>query len=165
MRYNKIKKIDTINSLRGINVSLWTQGCPHGCVGCFNFETHDSTKGEEFTEVEQELILKELDNNVKKNLSILGGEPLVSYNLEGVYNLCKYIKEKRPETIIIIWTGYLYEEVKDFNFNILDYIDYLIDGKFVLSLKKNLKLRGSSNQRVIDIKKTKANNFVTLLDC
>ena len=157
MRFSKIKDNDIANG-EGIVMSLWTQGCPHHCKGCFNLETCDFNGGKEFKEEDKEYILQNIDkNNIKRNLSILGGEPLCNQNIQGVISLCKAFKEKYPEKIIYVWTGYVLEEFDDTQKKILDYIDVLIDGKFEIDNKDlSLKLRGSTNQRIIDINNIKS---------
>lgn len=157
MRFSEIKDNDIANG-EGIVMSLWTQGCPHHCKGCFNLETWDFDSGKEFKEEDKEYILQNIDkNNIKRNLSILGGEPLCNQNIQGVISLCKAFKEKYPEKIIYVWTGYVLEEFDDTQKKILDYIDVLIDGKFEIDNKDlSLKLRGSTNQRIIDINNIKS---------
>ena len=157
MRFSKIKDNDIANG-EGIVMSLWTQGCPHHCKGCFNMETWDFNGGKEFKEEDKEYILQNIDkNNIKRNLSILGGEPLCNQNIQGVISLCKAFEEKYPEKIIYVWTGYVLEEFDDTQKKILDYIDVLIDGKFEIDNKDlSLKLRGSTNQRIIDINNIKS---------
>ena len=157
MRFSKIKDNDIANG-EGIVMSLWTQGCPHHCKGCFNMETWDFNGGKEFKEEDKEYILQNIDkNNIKRNLSILGGEPLCQQNIQGVISLCKAFKEKYPEKIIYVWTGYVLEEFDDTQKLLLDYIDVLIDGKFEIDNKDlSLKLRGSTNQRIIDINNIKS---------
>lgn len=157
MRFSKIKDNDIANG-EGIVMSLWTQGCPHHCKGCFNMETWDFNGGKEFKEEDKEYILQNIDkNNIKRNLSILGGEPLCNQNIQGVISLCKAFKEKYPEKIIYVWTGYVLEEFNDIQKLLLDYIDVLIDGKFEIDNKDlSLKLRGSTNQRIIDINNIKS---------
>ena len=157
MRFSEIKDNDIANG-EGIVMSLWTQGCPHHCKGCFNLETWDFDGGKEFKEEDKEYILQNIDkNNIKRNLSILGGEPLCPQNIDGVISLCKAFKEKYPEKIIYVWTGYVLEEFDDTQKKILDYIDVLIDGKFEIDNKDlSLKLRGSTNQRIIDINNIKS---------
>lgn len=154
MRYCKIKPNDIANSI-GICVSLWTQGCPHHCKGCFNKETWDFNGGKEFTEADKLHIVDLLDvRGIDRNLSILGGEPLCPQNLDGVIDLCKYVKSVRPHTKIFIWTGYVIEDFTEAQNRVFDYIDVLVDGKFEEDKKDvTLKLRGSSNQRIIDCEK------------
>ena len=104
MRFSEIKDNDIANG-EGIVMSLWTQGCPHHCKGCFNLETWDFDSGKEFKEEDKEYILQNIDkNNIKRNLSILGGEPLCNQNIQGVISLCKAFKEKYPEKFIYVWT-------------------------------------------------------------
>lgn len=155
MRFNKIKENDIANG-EGINVSLYTQGCPHHCKGCFNKETWDFDGGEIWTKEHNEKIVELLTiNNVNRNLSILGGEPLCEQNIKEVLALCKCVKEKLPKTIIYVWTGYLYEElVNKYSETIFQNIDVLIDGEFEEENKReNLKLRGSTNQRIVYLNK------------
>ncbi len=153
MRFSKIKQNDIANGI-GIVMSLWTQGCPHHCKGCFNIETWDFNGGKEFTDYDLSYILDNIDkNNIKRDLSILGGEPLCPENVDGVIRLCKKFKEMYPEKKIYIWTGYVIEEFNENQKEVLKYIDTLIDGRFEED-KKNLSimLRGSENQRIIDVK-------------
>lgn len=162
MRYNTIKLNDIANG-DGIGISLYTQGCPHHCKGCFNEETWNFDGGKEFTKKERDLILNNLNiNGIKRHLSILGGEPFCEQNAQGVLDLCKFIKEKSPTTKIYIWTGYFFEEiVKKYD---LANIDVIVDGLFVKSKEDlTLKMRGSSNQRVIDVYNTiNQNKIITL---
>lgn len=162
MKYNKIKLNDVANG-PGIGISLYTQGCPHKCKGCFNEETWSFHEGKEFTQREQQLILDSLDiNGVTRHLSILGGEPFCSQNIDGVLSLCKLIKTQKPDTKIYVWTGYLLENImKKYD---LSNIDIIVDGPFIQSLKDlNLKWRGSSNQRVIDVKQTLKQEKIVIL--
>lgn len=150
MRYAKIKDNDIANG-KGIVMSLWTQGCPHHCKGCFNKETWDYNGGKEFTANDKEYIFSNIDkNNIKRNLSILGGEPLCPQNIQGVISLCKEFKELYPNKLIYVWTGYVLEDFNEAQKSILKHIDVLIDGKFEEELKDiTLELRGSQNQRII----------------
>lgn len=154
MRLAKIKPNDIVNG-KGMMVSVWTQGCPHHCKGCFNKETWDFNGGREFTDIDAEAILKMLDaDGVKRNLSILGGEPMAKENVEGVLLLINFIKAKRPNTKVYLWSGYTYEEIQEmYGENILKgFVDILIDGKFKEEEKDlTLELRGSRNQRIIEI--------------
>ena len=159
MKYCKIKPNDVANG-NGVTVSVWTQGCPHHCKGCFNKETWDFSKGKDFNEETLNKIHLLLDDyGVHRNLSILGGEPLCPQNIDWVIQLCDYIKKHRPSTKIYCWTGYTFEELQ----NLYDIsklkIDILIDGKFNIDKKDiTLKWRGSSNQRVLDMQKSIQSN-------
>ena len=165
MRFSKIKDNDIANGL-GITMSLWTQGCPHHCVGCFNKETWDYDAGKEFTEDDFNYIIENIDkNNIKRDLSILGGEPLCPENVDEVIILCKEFKKHYPDKMIYLWTGYTLEDFNDVQNEILRYIDVLIDGKLELENRNlSIMLRGSSNQRVIDVKKTLDENKITLYE-
>lgn len=153
MRFSKIKNNDIVNGI-GITLSVWTQGCPHRCKGCFNKETWDFNSGKEFTNDDLNYIISNIDSfNVKRNLSVLGGEPLCPQNVEGVINLCREFKKVYPDKLIYLWTGYTIEEFNKLQKQILEYVDFIIDGKFEEAKKNlNLKLRGSSNQRILDVK-------------
>ena len=157
MRYIKIKENDVING-EGVCVSFWTQGCPHHCKGCFNVSTWDYNGGYEWEQKDNIKILELLDkNNIHRNLSILGGEPLCPENIDGVIDLCSYIKLRRPDTRICVWTGYLFEDLlKEYgSITFKHAIDVIIDGRFEEDKKDiRLKMRGSSNQRIIDVKKS-----------
>ncbi|MBC6004998.1 MAG: anaerobic ribonucleoside-triphosphate reductase activating protein [Paeniclostridium sordellii] len=163
MRFSKIKDNDIANGL-GITMSFWTQGCPHHCKGCFNKETWNFEDGEEFTQEDLKYIIESINkNNIKRDLSILGGEPLCPENVEGVITLCKEFKRHYPEKLIYLWTGYTIENFDDIQKEILNYIDILIDGKFEEDRKNlSIKLRGSSNQRVIDVKRYLEDDAVIL---
>ena len=164
MKFIKIKDNDIANGV-GVTMSLWTQGCPHHCKGCFNVETWDFNKGKEFTESDLKYIFDNINkNNIDRDLSILGGEPLCPQNLEGVINLCKEFKSVYPNKKIYLWTGYTLEEFNEIQKSILNHIDVIVDGKF-MEEKRNLslKFRGSTNQRVINVKETLKNNKIILM--
>ena len=162
MNYADIKKVDVANG-EGVRVSVFVSGCNHHCKGCFNPEAWNFNYGKEFTEEETEKILQELDHPYVSGLSILGGEPLEYVNQKGLLPLLKKVKEKFPEKNIWCYTGYTFD--KDIIGNMFEnweqtkelvsYIDVMVDGKFEEDKKDlNLKFRGSSNQRVIDVQKS-----------
>ena len=160
MRYSYIDDFDILNG-SGIRVVLWTQGCPHRCKGCHNPLTWNEQGGQEFTEEDMNKLLGFLTQDIEKDLSILGGEPLAPFNREGVLKVCETVKEKLPNTSIWLWTGYNWEDIKDLP--VIKYLDVVIDGYFNLSLKDTtLKYRGSSNQRVIDVPKSLKENDIIL---
>ena len=161
-KINTIKEYDVANG-PGVRMSVWFQGCPHKCTGCFNEETWDKDgKGDVSNETHLQKIISILGSSpVHKDLSILGGEPLVNYNIDAVIDICKNIKKVFPNVQIWIWSGFLFEtliKLEKFQ-ELVNYFDVLVDGKFEID-KKDLTLmyRGSSNQRVIDIKETLQNN-------
>ena len=160
MRYNLIRKMDISNG-PGVRVSIFMQGCHFHCKNCFNSETWDFEGGKEFTDdtVNKVLDLSNKDHIV--GLSILGGEPMHPVNIEGTTKLAKAFKEKYPNKDIWVWSGFRYEDLK--GKDVFKYIDVLVDGQYVDELHDpTLKWRGSSNQRVIDIKETLKNNDIVL---
>ena len=163
MRYNKIRKMDISNG-PGVRVSIFMQGCTFNCKDCFNPETHDFNGGKEFTEETINKIIDLAEKDYIVGLSILGGEPMHPKNLKGTTELAKKFKEKYPNKTIWAWTGFLYDiDLKDKE--IINYLDVLVDGRFDDSLHNpNLKWRGSSNQRVIDIKNTLKNKKIVLME-
>ena len=156
MRYAALKENDIVNG-EGVVVSLFMQGCPHHCHGCFNQETWDPQGGKE---VDINKLLAEIENAISangviRNFSILGGEPFAPYNVRYTYYIVSQIREKYPNIKTYIWTGYYFDDIKDNKWvrNIIQDIDYIIDGPFEEDKKDiTLKLRGSSNQHIIDIK-------------
>ena len=161
MRYNKIRKMDISNG-PGVRVSIFFQGCDFHCKGCFNTETWDFNGGKEFNDEVINHILDLCNNEVISGLSILGGEPLNPKNIEGTTLLAKIFKEHYPNKTIWLWSGYFFDDyVKDKE--IVNYIDVLIDGQFKIELSSPLlKYKGSSNQRVIDVKKSLKKNKIVL---
>lgn len=152
MRFNKIRKMDISNG-PGVRVSVFTQGCDFHCENCFNPETHDFKGGKEFTENVLEQVLDLCDKDFIEGLSILGGDPLHPKNREGTTLLVKKFKERFPKKSVWVWTGFLFEQLK--NEEIMNYIDVLVDGQYVDKLHDpTLRFCGSSNQRVIDIPNT-----------
>ena len=161
MRYNKIRKMDISNG-PGVRVSIFTQGCAFNCKNCFNPETHDFNGGKEFTKKTIDKVLELCKNPNVKGLSILGGEPMHPKNIEGTEAIAKAFKEKYPTKNIWVWSGFNYENYLKQQ-KALDYIDVIVDGQFKQELHNpNIHWRGSSNQRVIDVKKSKEQNKVVL---
>ncbi len=152
MRYNLIRKMDISNG-PGVRVSIFMQGCQFHCKNCFNKETWDFNGGKEFTDETINKVLELSKKDEVKGLSILGGEPMHPVNIEGTTKLAKAFKEKFPEKDIWAWSGFRYEDLKDKE--VLKYIDVLVDGTYKDELHDpTLKWKGSSNQRVVDIKKS-----------
>lgn len=163
MRYNKIRKMDVSNG-PGVRVSIFMQGCTFNCKSCFNPETHDFNGGKEFTDDTINRVLELCSKEYIVGLSILGGEPLNPKNIDGSTKLARIFKEKYPDKTLWIWSGYLFDEyLKDKE--ILNYIDVLVDGLFKEELSNpTLKWRGSSNQRVIDVKKSLNSKSIVLFE-
>ena len=159
-RYNTIKYNDIANG-PGIAVSVYLQGCPHHCKNCFNPETWNFDGGREFTDETLSSIIKGLTaNNIKRHLAILGGEPLcMGDNILLTYDIVYEVKKQLPNIKIYIWTGYTYEELIEVSRIsqvlrcILKKADFLIDGPYIEELRDvTLKMRGSMNQRIINLK-------------
>jgi anaerobic ribonucleoside-triphosphate reductase activating protein len=164
MKYAKIRKMDISNG-EGVRVSLFVQGCSFHCKNCFNPETWDFNKGKEFTTAEIQKIIELANKDYIAGLSVLGGEPLHNNNVDEVFHIVTTFKEKFPNKNIWLWTGFKFEDaIKDSKRkSILCNIDVLIDGQFEEDKKDlTLKWRGSSNQRVIDCKKSLAENKIIL---
>ena len=161
MNYGKIKPCDVANG-EGVRVSLFVSGCPHHCKGCFNSELWDYDAGVDFGHETIIEIMNLCSKDYISGLSLLGGEPLDPKNLQMVTLLAYRFKSYFPNKTIWCYTGYRFEEVS--HLNIMNYIDVLVDGKFVQKLKDpRLRFRGSSNQRIIDVKKSLNENKVVLL--
>lgn len=164
MNYTRLLKADIANG-PGFRLTLWVTGCMRKCPGCFNEAAQDHNFGEKFTYEVKEKIFKELANPTCDGFSLMGGEPMskLSDNRKQVIQLCKECKEKFPDKDIWMWSGYTFEELKadETTREILDYIDVLVDGPFVQEKKDpSCPYRGSTNQRVIDIRKTMANGNI-----
>ncbi|MEG1028208.1 MAG: anaerobic ribonucleoside-triphosphate reductase activating protein, partial [Oscillospiraceae bacterium] len=140
----------------GIRYVIFTQGCPHNCKGCHNPETHDFNGGN-FKSIDE--IFNEISANpLLKGVTFSGGEPFCQQ--DSLVLLSQKIKELNKD--IWCYTGYLYEDIKDTK--LIDYIDVLVDGPFIEQQKDLLlKFRGSQNQRIIDVKKTKQQNKIVIL--
>ena len=171
MHYGNIKNTDIANG-EGVRVSLFVSGCTHHCKNCFNPETWNFCYGKPFTEETENALLAMIEPNYIKGLTLLGGEPLEPQNQRGLLPFIKKFREKFGNTKSIwCYTGYTLEsdllnesrarcEVTD---ELLSHIDVLVDGEFVEELKNlSLKFRGSSNQRIINLPETLANNKVSL---
>ncbi len=165
MRYAQIRKMDITNG-EGIGVSLFTQGCPFHCEGCFNPETWDFQGGKEWTPETQQYFLSLITPSYIKRVSFLGGEPLAEPNLDAILQLVQDIKKKRPDIKVWFYSGNIYEHMTGKQKNILSYCDVLVDGPFVYKLRDiTLPFRGSSNQRIIDIQKSLKQNKTILWEC
>ena len=151
-RYNTIVENDVVNG-EGICVSFFVQGCPHKCPGCFNPETWDFNDGQPYTEHTKFEIIKALNNNnIQRNFSVLGGEPLALENLSMTEEVINAVRHAYPNIKIFLWTGYYLEQLSKDNPNInsiLNNVNYIIDGPFIEEEKNlDLRLRGSDNQSI-----------------
>ena len=162
MRYNQIRTMD-ISDGPGVRVSIFFQGCHFHCKDCFNSETWDFNKGKEFTDEVIDKIIELADHEYIEGLSILGGEPMHPINVLGTIALAKKFKEKYPNKNIWVWTGYKFEDIP--NKDALPFIDVLVDGQFITELHSfDLKWKGSSNQRVINVKETLKQNKIIIIE-
>lgn len=162
MNYAEIKKCDVANG-PGVRVSLFVSGCTHHCKECFNPETWDFNYGREFTDNTEEEIIKYMEPEYIKGLTLLGGEPLEHCNQQGLLPLLRKVKQTYPEKNIWCFTGYDFEkDVTGHMFNeweetkeMLSYIDVMVDGEFMADKKDlNLVFKGSSNQRTIMVQES-----------
>ena len=166
MKYSKLIPMDFVNG-KGLRTTLFVSGCSHYCKGCFNQNTWDRDYGKEFDEEVQNEIIMILKGESPKvdGLSLLGGCPMCEDNARDLLPFIKRVKEEVPTTNIWCWCGETIEEIyeNDLQYELLQYIDVLVDGKYEES-KRDVRLpfRGSSNQRVIDVKKSSRRNIVLL---
>lgn len=152
MRYHNITKDDMLNG-EGLRVVLWTAGCSHGCRECHNPITWDPLGGLDFDKNAKEELFEELGKDYISGVTFSGGDPLFPESRIHIAGLAREIKENFPDKTIWLYTGFLWEEIKDLE--LIPYLDVLVDGKFQKE-KQDAKLhwRGSSNQKIIDVKKT-----------
>ena len=173
MNYGEIKLCDIANG-EGVRVSLFVSGCTHHCKNCFNPQTWSFDYGEPFTKEVEDKILKELEPSYIDGLSLLGGEPFEPENQRELLPLLREIREKYPHKTIWCFTGFRLDDelLADGSYPrceatdaLLACIDVLVDGRFVRELKDiSLQFRGSRNQRVIDMNKTRETGTITIWD-
>ncbi len=164
MRYHNITTDDMLNG-DGLRVVLWTAGCEHHCPECQNPITWDRCGGIEFDDEAKKESFDYLSNDYAEGITFSGGDPLATYNRKDILSLAKEIKEKFSEKNIWCYSGYTFEALKEdpVALEIFNYIDVLVDGRYEKDLRDiKLQWRGSSNQRVIDIKKSMAADKVVL---
>ncbi len=170
MNYSAIKNCDIANG-EGVRISLFVSGCTHRCKNCFNKETWDFNSGEPFTKETEEQILKMLSPSYIKGLSLLGGEPMEKVNQKALLPFIEKVKKTYPDKDIWCYTGYTYDTdlisggkvYTEDTEKLLSLIDILVDGEFIEELYNiRLKFRGSENQRVIDLNKTRESGEIKL---
>lgn len=175
MNYEKIDKCSVSNGL-GVRTVLWVSGCDIHCRNCQNPQTWDFNSGIPFTEDTMQEILYELTKPYIKGLTMSGGHPLAPQNLTEVYKIVKRVKMVFPDKDIWIYTGYTWEQIidedkfyEDYEVNSPSPLDVaklcnvLVDGAYIDELRDiSLQFRGSSNQRIIDVKKTLEKGEVVL---
>ncbi len=171
MHYSTIKDCDIANGI-GVRITLFVSGCTNHCKNCFQPQTWDFDFGEPFTEETEEKLLEMLKPDYISGLTLLGGEPMEPQNQRALVPFLKKVRKAYPNKNIWCFTGFTYEVLKtdgshprcEVTDEMLSLIDVLVDGKYVDELKDlTLQFRGSSNQRLIDMVKTRENGEVTLL--
>lgn len=171
MHYATIKPRDIANG-PGVRVSLFVSGCTHRCPGCFNAEAWDFDYGKPFDDAVVDELLTLLAPDYVKGLSLLGGEPFEPQNQRALVEFLRKVREKYPKKTVWCYSGYTLEQLRgesrarcEYTDEMLSMIDVLVDGRFVME-KKNIRLRfrGSENQRLIDLNKTRETGEIVLWD-
>ena len=172
MNYCNIKNCDIADG-PGVRVTLFVSGCTNHCKGCFQPETWDFDYGEPFTKETENTLIKLLEPGYIAGLTLLGGDPFEPSNQRSLLPFVKRVRETYPKKNIWAYTGFTFEELTrdgshprcEVTDGLLGLVDVLVDGRFVEE-KKNLRLRfrGSSNQRIIDLKATLASGKIVLAE-
>ena len=172
MHYGEIKNCDIANG-EGVRVTLFVSGCTNRCKNCFQPQTWDFEYGTPFTKETEDYIMELLNKDYINGLTLLGGEPFEPSNQAALLPFLLRVKEVYPHKNIWAFTGFTLETLRqkgsqpncEATEEILNLIDILVDGRFIEELKDiSLKFRGSSNQRIIDMKKTLKTNNIVLWD-
>ena len=171
MHIGEIMTADCANGI-GMRVTVFVSGCRNHCPGCFQPETWDFDYGKLYTPEMEDEIIQELSHPYYDGLTLLGGDPMEESNQEGLLPLLQRIHKELPEKNIWAYTGYLYDRdlvpggrkyIPGVTDKYLDLIDVLVDGPFIEAQKKiTLNFRGSSNQRIIDLKETRKTGAIVL---
>ncbi len=182
MNYIKITKNDIANG-EGVRVVLWLSGCSHNCKGCHNPQTHNPKNGTLFDERAKKELFKALGKTYVSGITFSGGDPLNNNNLQEVLNLIEEIRQVFPNKTIWLYTGYTWEEIMKYEFGseyikndnvgywnsdalrqiVVSKCDILVDGLYEEDKRDiTLRWRGSSNQRVIDVRQSIKSNKVVL---
>lgn len=171
MNYGAIKKCDIANGV-GVRTVLFVSGCTHHCKGCFQPETWNFDYGERYTKEIEDEIIESLRPDYVDGITLLGGEPFEPENQRELVKLLRRIKKELPQKTVWSFSGYTYEEltgdsraVCEVTNEMLSMLDVLVDGEFV-EAKRNISLRfrGSENQRLIDMNKTRKEGKIVLWD-
>ena len=171
MNYGAIKKCDIANGV-GVRTVLFVSGCTHHCKGCFQPETWNFDYGERYTKETEEEIIESLRPDYVDGITLLGGEPFEPENQRELVKLLRRIKKELPQKTVWSFSGFTYEEltgdsraVCEVTNEMLSMLDVLVDGEFV-EAKRNISLRfrGSENQRLIDMNKTRKEGKIVLWD-
>lgn len=170
MNYCNIKDCDIADG-PGVRVTLFVSGCTNHCKGCFQPETWNFNYGDEFTKDVEDKLIRLLEPHYIAGLTLLGGDPFEPSNQAALLPFVRRVRECFPEKSIWAYSGFTYDELKrdgshprcEATDELLGLLDVLVDGRFIEE-KKDLRLRfrGSSNQRIIDMKKTIESNTIVL---
>ncbi len=173
MNYGQIKYCDIANG-KGVRTTLFVSGCRHHCKGCFQPQTWDFSYGEPYTAEVEEKIIASLSSEYISGLTLLGGEPFEPENQAVLASLLERVTKEYPNKNIWVYTGYLFEELTgtlpsharcEHTDKMLSFIDVLVDGEFKEELKDiSLRFRGSSNQRIIDVKRTFETGEISIIN-
>ena len=172
MNYGEIKNCDIANG-EGVRVTLFVSGCTNRCPGCFQPQTWDFSYGEPFTAKTEEKLLDMLAPAYINGLTLLGGDPFEPQNQRALLPFLRRVRERYPQKNIWAFSGFTWEELHtegshsrcEVTDEMLSYIDVLVDGRFVEALKDiRLRFRGSSNQRIIDVNRTREVGEIFLWD-
>lgn len=172
MNYCKIKNCDIANG-DGVRVSLFVSGCRNHCKGCFQPETWDFEYGKPFTKETEDELVNLLSQSYIAGLTLLGGDPFEPENQKALLPFIKKVKNILPNKNIWAYTGYTLDNLLDANHRshreetqeMLQLIDVLVDGPFIEAKKDiSLRFRGSSNQRLIDMQKTRQMQKIALVE-
>ncbi len=174
MNYAAIKKFDVANG-EGIRTTLFVSGCTNRCKNCFQPETWSFDYGMPFTEEVEDELLATFATPAVKGLTLLGGEPMEPSNQRALLPFLRRFKKMYPEKSLWLYTGNLYEEITgalgehpkclDITAEILSLVDILVDGRFEEEKKQlGLRFRGSSNQRIIDMNRTREQGEIVIWD-
>ena len=162
MNYHNITRDDMLNG-DGLRVVLWVSGCEHHCPGCQNPVTWDPQDGVPFGAEAEEEIFTELEKSYISGVTFSGGDPLFPANEPEITRLAKEIRHRFPEKTIWLYTGYIWEQVKDKE--VVKNLDVLVDGTYMEELRNTqLHWRGSANQRVIDVQESLRTGQIVLHD-
>ena len=173
MYYGELKKCDIANGI-GVRVTLFVSGCTNHCEDCFQPQTWAFDYGKPFTDETKAEIFAELDKPFVNGLTVLGGEPFEPRNQRELLPLLREVRERYPGKTIWCFTGFRLDDelLKDGSYprcevtdDMLACIDILVDGRFVKELKDiSLQFRGSRNQRVIDLNRTRETGTICIWD-
>lgn len=173
MNYSQIRECDIANGL-GCRTTLFVSGCTHHCKGCFNKIAWNFNYGDLFTKAVEDKIIESLRPSYINGLTVLGGEPMEVVNQAALRPFLERVKMELPDKTIWIYSGYTWEELHDVNnrkcfgkdtLAILDVVDVLVDGEYKADQRDvSLAFRGSKNQRIIDVPKSRVNKGVIQKD-